>query len=66
MVTRETSMGGCKLVFVGKPRPRAEIAADDTVAQHQIDLARLGLAETVGHAITLNAAFEATWPRSFR
>ena len=59
-------MGRCKLVFVGKPPAAADVAADDTVTQHQIDLARFGFAETVRHAINPNAAFEATWPHSFR
>jgi hypothetical protein len=45
-------MGRCKLVFVGKPPAAADIAANDTVTQHQIDLARFGFAETVRHTIT--------------
>ena len=38
-----------QIVFVGQPRAEADGAADDAIAQDQIDLARFGLLQPIRH-----------------
>ena len=50
-----------EVILSGKTRARRDGVAENAVAQHQVDLPRLGLAQSFCHAVSLASAAHFTW-----